>query len=161
MKKTLTLATLLIAVFFLSGCSSSDQALSTTSQNVMLQTEATPPTRAAEINGIISSIEGNEIIIKKEIGGEVLTEAQMAQKKADRQKMSETERQALRANEVSGLKTEDVKMNIPVGVAIFKADGTGTGKVVKGELNEIKKGAYLSIWMNAENVEAVKIKGLN
>ena len=75
--------------------------------------------------------------------------------------MSETERQALRASEVAGLKTEDVKMSIPVGVAIFKADGTGAGKILKSDLSEIKKGSYLSIWMSSENVEAVKIKGLN
>ena len=162
MKKTVLFAFLVVSTVFLSGCSSSDQVpAKTTEQNVLLQNEETLPTRAAEISGVISSIEGNEIIIKKEIGVEVLTEEQMAKKKAERQKLSESERQAMRASELSNVKTEDTTLTIPVGVPIYKADGTGTGKALKSDLSEIKKGTYLSIWTTASGIEAVKIKGLN
>lgn len=162
MKKILASAFVVVSVIVLSGCSIGDQKTENiVSPESLLQNSASVPARAANINGTISSIEGNEIIIKKEIGGEVLTEEQMAKKKAERQKLTENERQAMRVSEVSSLKTEDVKMTIPVGTAIFKADGTGSGVVVKSELSEIKKGTYLSIWTNENGVEAVKIKGLN
>jgi len=85
----------------------------------------------------------------------------MAKKKAERQKLSESERQAMRASELSNVKTEDTTLTIPVGVPIYKADGTGTGKALKSDLSEIKKGTYLSIWTTASGIEAVKIKGLN
>ncbi|HBI34217.1 MAG TPA: hypothetical protein DEA43_04740 [Candidatus Moranbacteria bacterium] len=162
MKKTALLAFVIISTVFLSGCSDGEQVIKqTNNENVLLQNETTLPTRGAEISGVVSSIEGNEIIIKKEIGAEVLTEEQMAKKKAERQKMSESERQALRASELSNVKTEDTTLTIPVGVPIYKADGTGTGNASKSDLSEIKKGTYLSIWTTASGIEAVKIKGLN
>ncbi len=162
MKKTALLAFVIISTVFFSGCSSSNQApAKTTQQDVLLQNNETLPMRAAEINGVISSIEGNKIVIKKEIGVEALTEEQMAKKKAERQKLSESERQAMRAAELSNVKTEDMTLTIPVGVPIYKADGTGTGKTLKSDLSEIKKGTYLSIWTTASSIEAVKIKGLN
>ncbi len=162
MKKTALFAFLMISTVFLSGCSNGDLAdKQSIEKNVLLQDEAIPPTRASEINGIVSSIEGNEIIIKKEVGTEALTEEQMAQKKAERQKLSESQRQAMRASELANVKTEDTTLTIPVGVPIYKSDGTGVGKAVKSDLSVIKKGTYLSIWITDDGVEAVKIKGLN
>ncbi|QQS60920.1 MAG: hypothetical protein IPN70_03450 [Candidatus Moraniibacteriota bacterium] len=166
MKKLPLIGSFLISVFFLSGCigTNEDQITveSESQKNILLsQDEMTLPTRASEINGVVSSIEGNEIIIKKEIGKESLTEEQMAQRKAERQKLTEVERQALRASELADVKTEDTPLTIPVGVPIYKADGTGTGGLLKSDLSEIKKGTYLSIWATETGIEAVKIKGLN
>lgn len=162
MKKTALFAFLIISTVFLSGCFNGDLTdKQSVEKNVLLQNDIILPTRASEINGIVSSIEGNEIIIKKEIGAEVLTEEQMAQKKAERQKLSESQRQAMRASELANVKTEDTTLIIPVGVPIYKSDGTGTGKAVKSDLSVIKKGTYLSIWTADGGIEAVKIKGLN
>jgi hypothetical protein len=73
--------------------------------------------------------------------------------------MTQEERQALRAKELEGISTEDIKIVVPVGTPVFKTTGQATGTAVKADFGEIKKGSYLSVWMNGDQIESVKIKG--
>ena len=123
------------------------------------------PVRVAELKGFVKSIEGNEIVIINEISVEKeLTDEEKAIQKAERAKLSVEERQALQKETSSTLQKEDVKIIIPVGVAIKKTTGDTTGTLIDGGLDEIKDGTYISIWVTnykAANqaVEFVKIKG--
>lgn len=162
MKKIFLISGLFLVILTLAGCSNNPESVSNANSNLnQNQTTTGVPTRGAELSGVVSSIEGNEIVLKNEIGREILNEEQMAQKKAERQKMSETERQALRNAETQGMKTEDIKLTVPVGVPIFKGTGQTIGEIIKVDLGEIKKGSYISVWKNGEQIEAIKIKGNN
>ncbi len=114
------------------------------------------PDRPAEINGYVISIEGNDLTIANEIGKQVLTDEQ----KAERQKLSPEERQALRVSEDSAVTKENVSLTVPVGTPIFKGAGTGTGENINADLAEIQKGVYISIWKNEDNIEFIKLKGV-
>lgn len=163
MKRILVISGLALATLGLSGCSGNNTSTApsaTPSQN-QNPTSSEVPTRGAEMSGTVSSIEGNEIVLKNEIGREVLSEEEMAKRRAERQKLSETERQALRDSETQGLKTEDVRLVVPVGVSIYKGTGQAMGDVTKVDLSEIKKGSYISVWKNSDQIEAIKIKGTN
>lgn len=117
----------------------------------------TSPTRLAEINGYILSIEGNSITVANEIGVQQVSE----EERARRQKLTQEERQALKAAESANLKKENVSLEIPVGVMIVKGSGDASGNNIRSELSEIKKGVYISIWKSADTVEFVKLKGVN
>lgn len=164
MKKLISVALILGAAAILSGCSSGEEKSQSSSSELdsIIQENssvASAPTRAAEISGVVASLEGNELVIKNEVGAEKLTEEQMEQKREERQKMTQEERQALRAKELEGISTEDVKIVVPVGTPVFKTTGQATGTAVKADFSEIKKGSYLSVWMNGDQIESVKIKG--
>jgi len=123
------------------------------------------PTRVAELKGYVKSIEGNEVVIINEISTEPeLTDAEKAAKKAERQNMSQEERQALKTEESVGLEKEDVRIIIPVGVTIKKTTGDASGNLVDAQLTDIKEGTYISLWVKdykATNqiVEFVKVRG--
>ena len=125
------------------------------------------PERTAEIKGKVKSIEGNELVIINEISTEPeLTDAEKAAKKAERQKLSQEERQALKEQESTTLKKEDVKVTIPVGVAIKKGVGDTSGALTDAEMAEIKMDVYISVWIqdineNPKTAEFVKIRGTN
>jgi hypothetical protein len=116
----------------------------------------TSPERVAEINGYVMSVEGNEVIIANEVGVKQISD----EERARRQKLSQEERQALKAAESANLQKENMTVTIPVGTIVVKGTGDASGNNLKAEMVEIKKGAYLSVWKNGENVEFVKIKGI-
>lgn len=119
------------------------------------------PARPAEITGTVVSVEGNEVILAKEIGREILTEAEQAAKQAERQKMSQEERQAAREAETAQYQTEEITLIIPVGVPIVQGTGDGSGATELTDLGSLVKGTYLSVWTNSSgSVEYIKIKGL-
>jgi len=113
------------------------------------------PTRLAEVNGYVTNIAGNEIVIANELGIKVITE----EERLRRQKLTQEERQALKASESANLTKETVNITIPVGVTIVKGSGDASGNNLPAELSEIKKGVYLSIWKSGEEIEFVKLKG--
>ena len=161
--KKFTIATFVAmgAVTLLVGCSSTQQDDIAQLQDIVENNEmSTVPERTPEINGVVASINGNTLVIKNEIGREVLTPEEQAAKRAERQKMTQEERQALRAQELANLETEDVTIEVPVGVVIVKGTGTGDGSSTKATFDEIKSGSYVSVWESDSGVEAIKIKGL-
>lgn len=115
------------------------------------------PTRLAEINGYITSIQGNEVTIANEIGVKEVT----AEERARRQKLTQEERQALKAQESANLTKESVTITIPVGIIIVKGSGAADGTNVKAEMSELTKGIYVSIWKTGSSVEFVKLKGVS
>ncbi len=161
MKKILTTTLLLTGVVFLSGCATSPEAQEAEKLSAIVSNnQVMTPTRPAEINGVISSMEGNKLMVKNEIGQPVLTEEELAKKKAERQKMTQEARQALKAQETANAKTEDVSIVVPVGVAISKGTGDGSGNSVAATYADLKKGGYVSVWMKEGQIEAIKIKGI-
>lgn len=115
------------------------------------------PVRLAEINGYITSIQGNEVTVENEIGVKEVT----AEERARRQKMTQEERQALKAQESANLTKESVNITIPVGVSIVKGSGAADGTNIKAEMSELTKGIYVSIWKTGDSVEFVKLKGVS
>lgn len=115
------------------------------------------PTRLAEINGYVTSIQGNEVTIANEIGVKEVT----AEERARRQKLTMEERQALKAQESANLTKEPVNVTIPVGIVIVKGSGAADGSNVKAEMSELTKGVYVSIWKTGDSVEFVKLKGVS
>ncbi|MFA7301674.1 MAG: hypothetical protein WC069_05165 [Candidatus Shapirobacteria bacterium] len=113
------------------------------------------PTRLAEVNGYVTNIAGNEVIIANEIGLKQITE----EERLRRQKLTQEERQALKASESANVSKENITLIIPVGVTITKGSGDASGNNLPADLSEIKKGVYLSIWKNGEEIEFVKLKG--
>jgi hypothetical protein len=162
MKKIITASLMLTGVVFLSGCGLSPEASDAEKLSALVNSEqaSISPERPAEINGLISSMEGNNLIVKNEIGKEVLSEEAAAKQKAERQKMTQEERQALKAAETANAKTEDAAIQIPVGVIILKGAGDGSGDSIAATFEDLKKGTYVSIWVKDGNVETIKIKGL-
>jgi len=127
-----------------------------------LTSEAITPTRNAEINGTVVSIEGNQVVINKEVERKVLTPEEQAERRAEMQKLSPEERQIARQKELEGVTYEKKELTIPVGIPIVKGTGDATGNSFPAELSDIKKDIYLSIWINTSGVpEFVKIKGVN
>ncbi len=146
---------------FLSGCGA-DKSKDLTQLELIVennQKTMNTPERVPEINGTVVSIEGNKIVVKNEIGREILTPEEQAKRRVERQKMTQEERQALRAQEAASLKTEDVEVVIPVGAVIVKGTGTGDGLSAKATFDDIKSGTYISVWKNGDIIEAVKVKG--
>ena len=160
MKKIILLLLIIIAgiglVVFLTSNNSKDQA-TTVIQN---KTEELPD-RPAEINGVIRSVIGNELIIANEIKDQNLTEEEKEAQKLERANLTQEERQALRQEGAIAIETESVTLIIPVGVPVLKASGTGDGSLINAEFVEIKSGSYVSIWMNNDEAEAIKLKGVN
>jgi hypothetical protein len=159
--KTLTMVGIVTAsAFFLGGCTNSDSVTTTTE---LPSTNLESPARPAEVNGYVKSIEGNEIVIANEIKDrdEALTEEEKAAQQAERQSLSPEERQASRQATTEEIETENLTLIIPVGIPVVKSSGTADGTMVNGELSDIKTGTYLSIWLNGEEVEFVKLKGVN
>lgn len=115
------------------------------------------PVRLAEINGYVTSIQGNEITVENEIGVKEVT----AEERARRQKMTQEERQALKAQESANLTKESVNITIPVGIVIVKGSGAADGTNTKAEMSELTKGVYVSIWKTGDSVEFVKLKGVS
>lgn len=133
---------------------------SNTKTNLSLtSTNLVSPTRPAEITGYVVSILGNEVVVAKEIGKVILTEAEQAQKKAEMQKLSPEQRSAIKAEESAKLSTENIKLTIPVGTIISKGTGDASGEQIVADIAELAKGTYVSIWLDQnQNIEYVKIK---
>jgi len=156
MKKTIGVVVLLMVIAAGAGIFLTRNNQESSSQQIM-----TVPTRPAEITGAIVSVEGNEVIVAKEIGRVVLSEAEQAAKKAEMQKLSEEQRKAAREAESTQYPTENVTLVIPVGIPIVQGTGDGSGNTKLADITSLNKGTYVSIWNNSEgNVEYVKIKGL-
>lgn len=162
MKKIIAASLMLTGIMFLSGCGSSPEASDAEKLSVLVNSEQTSvsPVGPAEINGLISSMEGNNIIVKNEIDKDILSEEAAAKQKTERQKMTQEERQALKAAETANAKTEDVAIQIPVGVTILKGSGDGSGNSIAATYEDLKKGVYVSVWIKDGNVETIKIKGI-
>jgi regulatory protein YycI of two-component signal transduction system YycFG len=122
-----------------------------------IEKSLTQPDRQAEINGYVTSIEGNELSVENEIGAQEITE----EERAARQAMSQEERQALKAAESANMSKENVSVVLPVGVTIVKGSGDSSGTNVIASMEEIKKGIYVSIWQNDNDIEFVKLKGVS
>jgi hypothetical protein len=117
------------------------------------------PDRMAEINGMVTQIEGNEISILRTIS--TLSAEEQAAKRAERQAMTVEERQASRGLEEEAAQTENITVVIPVGIPIVIGTGDSSGTLKVSSLEEIKVGGNLSIWQSSTGaVEMVKIKGL-
>jgi hypothetical protein len=162
MKKIGGTILVLSTILIFSGCGQTQENASNNDQlaAIIRDDASVAPTRPAEINGIISSLEGNKLIVKNEVGKPVLSEEEMAKQKAERQKMTQEERQALKAQETANAKTEDVSIEVPVGKTILKGTGDGSGNSMKASFEDLKKGIYVSIWMLEGKIEVIKIKGL-
>ncbi|XLQ20725.1 MAG: hypothetical protein ACKUBY_03035 [Candidatus Moraniibacteriota bacterium] len=153
---------LLGAVTFLSGCGTEENNdLAQLQDIVSSDTESlSTPSRPAEINGTIASMEGNQLVVKNEVGREVLSDEEREARKADRASMTQEEKQAARAQEMEAVEVDDVSVVVPVGAMMIKGTGTGDGGSMKAIFDDLKEGAYISVWMDGDNVEAIKIKGL-
>lgn len=127
----------------------------TTQSTIGGTTAPTSPSRMAEINGYVISIAGNEVVISNEVGLKEVTE----EERLRRQKLTQEERQALKAAESANVTKENVTLVIPVGVTLAKGTGDASGKNLPADLSEIKKGIYLSVWKSGEEIEFVKLKG--
>lgn len=139
--------------------------------NAATQTESNPygivvPTTNPDINGDVLAIIGNEITIKRYISETVLTDAEKAAQKAERQKLSVEERQALKAEENAVTPSETIKIIIPVGTQVVKSSDTGTATGTSGSnlllssLEEVKAGYGIQIWKNGDDIILVKLKAI-
>lgn len=127
--------------------------------STITSTNLVSPSRPAEITGYVVSILGNEVVVGKEIGKVILTEAEQAQKKVEMQKLSPEQRSAIKAEESANLTTENVSFTIPVGTTISKGTGDATGEQISADIADLTKGTYVSIWLDQnQNIEYVKIK---
>ena len=162
MKKIILSLLIVIASVGLSGCTANNESADQETSIIQNRVEELPE-GAAAINGVVRSIEGNEVIVANEIREEKdLTDEEKETQKEERQNLTQEERQASRQVEAETLETESITLIIPVGVTILKTSGTGDSSFVNAELSEIKSGSYISIWMDENNeVEAVKLKGTN
>jgi len=153
---------LLGAVTFLSGCGTEENNDIAQLQDIVSNDTETlsTPSSPADINGTIASIEGNQLIVKNEVGKEALSDEEREKRKEDRASMTQEEKQAARAQEMEVLESEDVSVDVPVGALMIKGTGTGDGGSVKAVFDDLKEGAYISVWMNDGEIEAIKIKGL-
>lgn len=153
---------LLGAITFLSGCGTSESDDLTQLQDIVSSDTETlsTPSRPAEINGTIASMEGNQLVVKNEVGREVLSDEEREKRKEDRASMTQEEKQAARAQEMEAVESEDVLVNVPVGTLMIKGTGIGDGGSIKAVFDDLKAGAYISVWMNGDDIEAIKIKGL-
>jgi hypothetical protein len=149
----------IMVAYLLSGCTS-EQSPTSTIDNIETPSLTTPD-RPAEINGLIRSIEGNEVIIANEIRTRELSDEEREAQKVERQSMTQEERQALKVEEAESLETENITLVIPVGVPIIKGSGETDGTNLSAELTEIKVSTYVSMWLSDDQVEAVKLKGTN
>lgn len=132
-------------------------------EETTIQNETKPaeiPDRPADINGNVQSIEGNELVVAHELK-ETLSEEEQAAEREERQTLSQEERQALRQEVAETIETELKTIIIPVGVPIYKSSGTSDGDFLMAELSEISVGTYISMWVENDEVMAVKIKGTN
>lgn len=156
--KLTLLSVLVVSGLLLGGCTNQDATDSTSTPSVV----ESLPERPAEVTGYVRSIEGNEIIIAREIKDPSLelTDEEKEAKKEERASLSPEERQAARESMVI-LETESLTLTIPVGVPILQSSGTADGTFIPAELADIKTDSYLSIWMNGEEVESVRLKGSN
>jgi len=163
MKKNILITLILLssAVVF-SACTNTNQNDQTSNNTQATEiAETTLPTRPAEINGQVKSIEGNEVVILNELK-EALSNEERATRQKERANLSQEERQALRQEEIEEVETKQITLQIPVGVPVITGSGNADGLNVSASLADIKSGSYLSIWQNDQGqVEAVKIKGLN
>ncbi|MEN8252957.1 MAG: hypothetical protein ABFQ62_01110 [Patescibacteria group bacterium] len=163
MKKNILIAFVVIssAVLF-SACTNnnqSDQSPSNIDATEIVKTVL--PDRPAEINGQVKSIEGNEVVVLNELK-EVLNDEDRAARQEERANLSQEARQALRQEEMEAVETEQLTLQIPVGVPIMTGSGNADGSNISASLADIKSGTYLSVWRDTNGqVEAVKIKGLN
>ncbi len=164
-KKTLTI--LVVLVIAVVGMGAGYWAL--TNQQVPVESNLSGivmPTTNPDINGDIVSIIGNEITIKRYISTTVLTDAEKAAQKAERQKLSVEERQALKAAENADTPTETIKITIPVGTQVVKSSDAGTATGTAGSnlllssLDEAKSGYGIQIWKNGEEIILVKLKAV-
>jgi hypothetical protein len=162
MKKIITASLMLTGIVFLSGCGTSPESSEAEKLSALVNSEQTSVSseRPAEINGLIVSVEGNKLVVKNEIDKKILSEEEAAKQKAERQKMTQEERQALKAAETTNAKTEDVAIQVPVGVTILKGSGDGSGNSIAAVYDDLKKGIYVSVWTKDGQVEAIKIKGI-
>jgi len=163
MKKILIAALVLIIVlagYFILGNSKKVTVESVDAVRITEQVDLTTPSRPAEVNGTVLSVEGNIIVIANEIGKEQLTEEEKAARKEEIDSLSQEEKQALRQEEKDAFETEDIEIIVPVGITITKGGGDASGDSVIAEISELVKGTYLSIWLSETGYpESVKIKG--
>jgi len=147
----------------LSACTADTQSNQTEVTNGVQEISvATLPDRPADINGVVKSIEGNEIVILNELKEELLTEEERDARQAERQSMTQEERQAIREAEMATVETEQLTLQIPVGVLILTGSGNADESNISAKIADIASGTYLSIWQNEQGeIEAVKIKGAN
>jgi len=149
-------------VTFLSGCGSGDTNELAQLQDIVSNDveSLSAPSRPADINGTISSMEGNQLVVKNEVGKEVLSEEEQAERKESMANMTQEEKQALRAQEKEGVEVEDVSIVVPVGTMLIKGSGNGDGVSIKATFEDLKEGSYISAWMNESELEVIKIKSL-
>lgn len=136
---------------------------STVAAELTAAQEQGQPTRAAEIKGIVTSVEGNEIVVANEINTVELTDEEKAAQKAARQALSQEERQALKAEETAAAEVKSTAVTIPVGIKLMKSTGDATGELVAAEIADVTVGVYVSVWvkdyqMDTAEVEFVKVR---
>lgn len=146
---------MILVVVLLGACGYYLYMVSKDTKSTTSEQNLTSPTRLAEINGYILSISGNEITVANEMGVKEISD----EERVRRQKLTQEERQALKAQESANLTKENVTLTIPVGVTIVKGSGDASGTNLKAAMSEMVKGGYISIWKNGAEVEFVKLKG--
>ena len=162
MKKIILPTLLLVTAFTFAGCTTNSNVTNnSTDMNVVADNVIELPDRPAELNGVVRSIEGNELTLANEIREQTLTEEEKAAQQEERKSMTQEERQALKAAEMESVETETITFIIPVGVPVLKGSGAADGSSINADLAEIKAGSYISVWMNNNEAEAVKLKGVN
>ncbi|OGY85631.1 MAG: hypothetical protein A2319_02605 [Candidatus Kerfeldbacteria bacterium RIFOXYB2_FULL_38_14] len=115
------------------------------------------PSRAAEINGPIVSIVGNELVVNNIIGGPSEEEKKELQKKM--LTASAEEKQAFKESMLAKMQKEPVTIIIPVGITITK-DELSTGNPVPTSFSDLQPNKTVSIWLTTDKkVEAVMLRG--
>ena len=151
------------SVVVLGGCTGNDEDKSMAQlQEIVSNEEGSLNSmgRPAEINGVIVSMEGSSIVVKNEIGRELLSDEDREKRKVERQNMSQAERQATREQEKDSFEVENISVEIPVGTSIIKGSGNSDGSTMKATFDDFKEGSYISVWKNDTGIELIKIKGL-
>lgn len=122
------------------------------------------PERVAEVKGVVLSVDGTSVAIERYVKdpAEELTEEQKAAKKAERAKLSQEERQALKATENAALETERVTVNVPVGTPIVQMVLVGDqAEAQLVALAAIRGGMEVTVWTDGgtdgASAEYVKI----
>ena len=126
------------------------------------------PDRTAEVKGTVVSVDGTTVVIDRLLvdASEELTEEEKAAKRAERQAMSMEDRQAAKAAEQTGLATERVSVDVPVGVSMSRMlPGEDQPTAQPATLSDLKAGVTVSIWTDGQTdggvADYVKIQAAN
>jgi len=176
-KKNLLFLSLLFLVFGLSSCSSQERVVdgNVVSDKVSDIDGFVAPEREAEINGVIKSIDANQIvvaIVERQSGGNAVAITEDGEKTVAIGGTTDTRipgsgmgggsnrdssiSDADRLAKLLERSTGQVTITVPVGIAMTKFSEDGDGEKIEATLSDLKSGKMLSVWLN-ENIEDRKV----